>query len=147
MDTVTAIIFLAPVCAFNQCLAEDSSVNRLADSMKLWKQICCNKILADVKLVLFLNKIDILALMLKKGVRFNKYVVSYKDDDGSKNNIQDIIHYLTECFKQIHREFTPKQRRVHVHWTCATVSSLLLGMPCLTPGLGCGGYVTSYYQE
>ena len=56
-DDANAIIFLAPVSAFDQVLAEDRSVNRLEDSVMLWKQICQNKLLQNIELILFLNKV------------------------------------------------------------------------------------------
>lgn len=66
-------------------LLEDRAVNRLVcassfprrvslidhqeDSVLLWKAVCSNKLLANVDLVLFLNKCDILELKLKSGIK------------------------------------------------------------------------------
>lgn len=47
--------------------------------MLLWKAVCSNKLLANVDLVLFLNKCDILEKKLNSGVRLSKYVRSYGD--------------------------------------------------------------------
>ncbi|KAF5380052.1 hypothetical protein D9615_006130 [Tricholomella constricta] len=58
-------------------LAEDESVNRLTDSLKLWQLICSNKLLASVELILFLNKLDILDRKLRSGVKFSNYVKSF----------------------------------------------------------------------
>lgn len=55
-DNVDAIIFLAPISAFNQVLSEDPRVNRVADSLHLFRAICANKLLSGVNIVLFLNK-------------------------------------------------------------------------------------------
>jgi hypothetical protein len=93
---VDAIIFLAPISAFDQVLTEDPKVNRLVrhfysvnfcwiksriplqeDSVLLWKGICQNKLLAKVDLVLFLNKCDILQRKLESGIRLARYVKSY----------------------------------------------------------------------
>ena len=57
---VDAIIFLAPISAFDQVLAEDPSVNRLQDSLMLWQSVTMNKLLANVNIILFLNKCDLL---------------------------------------------------------------------------------------
>lgn len=76
---MNAIIFLAPISAFDQVLAEvcatdgrrdritngrpamqDPSVNRLEDSMLLWQSVTSSKLLANVNIVLFLNKCDLL---------------------------------------------------------------------------------------
>lgn len=49
------------------------------DSVLLWKAVCSNKLLANVDLVLFLNKCDILEAKLNSGIRLSKYVRSYSD--------------------------------------------------------------------
>jgi hypothetical protein len=67
-----AIIFLAPVSAFDQWLDEDPRTNRLDDSMKLFDMVCRSPILARTVLVLFLNKIDVLKRKLDAGTRVAK---------------------------------------------------------------------------
>ncbi|KAF5366156.1 hypothetical protein D9758_005771 [Tetrapyrgos nigripes] len=115
-DDVTVIIFLAPISAFNMALAEDPSVNRLADSLKIWRTICANKLLANVDLILLLNKIDILDKQLKKGVQFAKYVTSYKD---RPNKTEDVSRYLLDMFHNLHKQHSAKKRKIHPHLTCA----------------------------
>ncbi|KAK7042953.1 hypothetical protein VNI00_008690 [Paramarasmius palmivorus] len=133
-DDVTVIIFLAPISAFNQALAEDRTVNRLvgyhdtapymsnmvkriqADSMKLWRTICSNKLLANVDLILLLNKIDILDAHLKAGIQFSKYVTSYK---GRPNEVEAVSRYLLDMFNGLHHQNSPKKRKIHPHLTCA----------------------------
>lgn len=51
-DDINAIIFLAPISCFDETLAEDKRVNRLQDSLLLWKAVCSTKILARVQLIL-----------------------------------------------------------------------------------------------
>ena len=62
-DDVQAIIFLAPL-AFNLVLDEDPKVNRLEDSITLWRQVCENPLLAKTTLILFLNKVRRVLLIL-----------------------------------------------------------------------------------
>ena len=40
---------------FDQRLAEDTSVNRLEDSLLIWKYICNSKLLARIQLILYVN--------------------------------------------------------------------------------------------
>ena len=72
-----AIIFLAPLSVFDEKLLEDTRVNRLQDSYELWKQVTSNKVLAGTQIVLFLNKYDLLAKKLKRGVKVRDYIASY----------------------------------------------------------------------
>lgn len=85
--TVDAIIFLAPISAFDQALSEDRTINRLEDSVLLWKAVCSNQLLANVDLILFLNKCDILDQKLNKGIRMAKYVRSYQDRENNMDTI------------------------------------------------------------
>jgi guanine nucleotide-binding protein alpha-1 subunit len=54
-------------------------VNRVEDSLLLWKSIVSNKLLAQVNIILFLNKCDLLQRKLDSGVRLNRYMTSYGD--------------------------------------------------------------------
>jgi hypothetical protein len=100
---------------FNQILAEDESVNRLTDSLRLWQMICSNKILASVELVLFLNKLDILESKLVSGVEFASFVTSY----NGENAVKPVAKYLLEVFVSLHKQYSPKRRKLHPHLTCA----------------------------
>jgi guanine nucleotide-binding protein subunit alpha len=79
---VDAIIFLAPISCFDQVLVEDSSVNRLEDTVILWKQVCNNSLLKKCNLILFMNKTDLMAKKLQAGVRLSRYIPSF----GTRDN-------------------------------------------------------------
>lgn len=64
-DDINAIIFLAPISCFDEMLEEDPQVNRIHDSLLLWKGICGSMLLKDVQFILFLNKYDLLSRKLK----------------------------------------------------------------------------------
>ncbi|KNZ76308.1 Guanine nucleotide-binding protein alpha-4 subunit [Termitomyces sp. J132] len=124
-DDVNAIIFLAPISAFDQehnmshqVLAEDPHVNRLEDSLLLWKAVVSNKLLANVSLVLFLNKIDLLKAKLAAGVRLNRHMRSY----GDRNNDYDSVSkYFRHKFAALHQSYTPnKEREAYIHLTAVT---------------------------
>ena len=75
---MNAILFLAPVSAFDQRLEEEPKIYRIEDSMLLWREICRNKLLVHVDLILFLNKVDLLIKKLESGIHLNKYLIQYK---------------------------------------------------------------------
>ncbi|KAJ3976737.1 guanine nucleotide binding protein, alpha subunit [Lentinula raphanica] len=124
-DNVDAIIFLAPISGFDQVLTEDRTVNRLEDSVLLWKTICSNKLLANVDLVLFLNKCDILEAKLKAGVRLAKYVKSFGD---RANNLETVSKYLRSKFSAIHREYSPNPRKFYAFCTSVTDTATTAGI-------------------
>ncbi|KAJ7138460.1 G-protein alpha subunit-domain-containing protein [Mycena crocata] len=116
-DQVDAIIFLAPMSCFDQYLREDSSVNRLEDSVALWKTICSNTILQRVSLILFLNKYDIFDRKLKSGIQLSKYLPSYKD---RLNDVQTASSYLRSQFRGIHKRLSPSPRAYYSYFTSVT---------------------------
>ncbi|EPQ53703.1 guanine nucleotide binding protein alpha subunit [Gloeophyllum trabeum ATCC 11539] len=124
-DDVDAIIFLAPISGFDQVLTEDRSVNRLEDSVLLWKAICSNKLLANVELVLFLNKCDILDQKLKSGVRLAKYVRSFGD---RPNDLETASKYFRSKFNAIQREYSPNPRKFYGFCTSVTDTTTTAGI-------------------
>ncbi|KIK37667.1 hypothetical protein CY34DRAFT_775261 [Suillus luteus UH-Slu-Lm8-n1] len=124
-DDVDAIIFLAPISSFDQVLAEDRSVNRLEDSVLLWKAVCSNKLLANVDLVLFLNKCDILDAKLTSGIRLSKYVRSYGD---RPNDMETASKYFRSKFSAIHREYSPLPRKFYGFCTTVTDTNTTAGI-------------------
>jgi hypothetical protein len=43
-DDVNALIFLAPISAFDQVLVEEPDVNRVEDSLLLWRSVVSSKV-------------------------------------------------------------------------------------------------------
>ncbi|KAJ6502656.1 guanine nucleotide binding protein, alpha subunit [Mycena vulgaris] len=112
-DTINAIIFLAPISAFDQVLAEDSHVNRVEDSLQLWQAVVSNKLLAKVNIVLFLNKLSSTA-----GVRLNHHMISYGD---RPNDYDSVSKYFRNKFGALHHAVTPnKERELYIHLTAVT---------------------------
>ncbi|KAI0044312.1 G-alpha-domain-containing protein [Auriscalpium vulgare] len=116
-DDVDAIIFLAPISSFDQPLEEDAKVNRLEDSVLLWKSVCSNKLLANVDLVLFLNKCDILQRKLESGIQLSRYVRSYGD---RANDMETASKYFRGKFSAIQRVFSPAPRKFYGFCTSVT---------------------------
>ncbi|KIY73346.1 G-alpha-domain-containing protein [Cylindrobasidium torrendii FP15055 ss-10] len=117
-EDVNAIIFLAPISAFDQVLTEDTRINRLEDSLLLWQSVASNKLLARVSIVLFLNKCDLLQVKLDAGVRLNQHMTSYGD---RPNDYDSVSKYFRNKFGAIHHAATPnKERELYIHFTAVT---------------------------
>ncbi|KIJ97471.1 hypothetical protein K443DRAFT_681491 [Laccaria amethystina LaAM-08-1] len=127
-DDVQAILFLAPL-AFNQSLEEDSRVNRLEDSLTLWRDICGNKLLATANLILFFNKKDVLNATLAAGVSVKKFVPSY---GNLPNDVPHVTKYFKEKFRNYHRKMSPMARPFMCYETSAiditSMAVLLMGV-------------------
>ncbi|KZP15914.1 G-alpha-domain-containing protein [Athelia psychrophila] len=113
-DDINAVIFLAAISCFDQSLAEDESINRLEDSVQLWKSIIQNPLLKNANLVLFLNKCDVLKAKLQSGIRLADYVMSY---GNRPNDFASASKYLKKKFSGIHRDFSVEARPLYCHFT------------------------------
>ncbi|KAA1472821.1 G-protein alpha subunit [Dentipellis sp. KUC8613] len=113
-DDATAIIFLAPISAFDQYLEEDPRTNRIDDSLQLFSAICTNKLLKNSSLVLMLNKTDLLKRKLQAGIEVRKYITSYGE---RANRYEDVAEYFRAHFVQIHKRKSQSRQTLFVHFT------------------------------
>ncbi|EDR02573.1 guanine nucleotide-binding protein alpha-4 subunit [Laccaria bicolor S238N-H82] len=95
------------------------------DSILLWKAVCSNKLLANVDLVLLLNKCDILEKKLKLGIQVSKYIRSYGD---RKNDLDSVSKYLRNKFSAIHRQYSPNPRKFYAFFTSVTDTATTAGI-------------------
>ncbi|KAJ7887883.1 guanine nucleotide-binding protein alpha-4 subunit [Mycena olivaceomarginata] len=115
-DCMHAIIFLAPLSCFDQVLAEDERVNRLEDSILLWKIIVSSPLLKDANLILFLNKCDILRAKLASGVRFGQHVTSYGDRPNDFENCSQ-CELTRWTIAVIAKQYSPEPRAFYSYFT------------------------------
>ncbi|KAG8810504.1 hypothetical protein FRB91_000074 [Serendipita sp. 411] len=114
-EDANAIIFLAPISAFDQYLEEDFKINRIDDSLQTFTSICANQLLKNVHLVLFLNKIDILQHKLNVGIKVRKYITSF---GNRPNEFHEVSEYFRAHFCQAHRKNSVDHKRaLYVHMT------------------------------
>ncbi|KIK55579.1 hypothetical protein GYMLUDRAFT_230926 [Collybiopsis luxurians FD-317 M1] len=116
-ENTNVIIFLCPVSCFDERLEEDRRVNRLEDSLILWRSICTSKLLTKTQLILFMNKCDLLKLKLKHGTRIKDHLTSYGD---RPNEVMDFVKYLREKFKEILKQNSPAPRKAYIYPTTVT---------------------------
>ncbi|KAF7325256.1 G-protein alpha subunit [Mycena venus] len=90
LDNVQVILFLAPL-DFWQSLDEDPKVNRVQESLELWREIVGNRLLAKTTLILLINKKDVLRKHIDAGMKVNKYVPSY-GDRAKRRGFGDKMH-------------------------------------------------------
>ncbi|KAJ7078987.1 G-protein alpha subunit [Mycena crocata] len=125
-DDVQAILFLAPL-AFWQSLDEDTKVNRVQDSLELWREIVGNPLLAKTAFILLFNKKDILQAHIAAGVLVKKYVPSFGD---RPNDVPSVTKYFRDKFSAYHRKFSPEPRPFIFYETEAidtTSTAVILG--------------------
>jgi guanine nucleotide-binding protein subunit alpha len=120
-DDAAAIIFLAPISAFDQYLEEDPRTNRIDDSLQLFTTTCSNKLLKNASMVLMLNKNDLLKKKLQAGVMVKKYITSYGERE---NRYEDVAEYFRAHFAQVHKRKGVQKQELYIHFTSMLVSFL-----------------------
>lgn len=113
-DDANAIIFLAPVSAYDQYLEEDPRINRIDDSLQLFTEICANQLLKKVHLVLFLNKTDVLQNKIDRGISVKKYITSFGD---RPMDFETVVNYFKTHFTQVHKRNNENKRVLYSHLT------------------------------
>eukprot|EP01124_Arcella_intermedia_P002335 TRINITY_DN11268_c0_g1_i2.p1 TRINITY_DN11268_c0_g1~~TRINITY_DN11268_c0_g1_i2.p1 ORF type:complete len:339 (-),score=83.87 TRINITY_DN11268_c0_g1_i2:90-1106(-) len=103
---------------FDQTLHEDKVTNRMTESLKLFQEVCSSKWFVNTKLVLILNKAD----LLKKKLASGRSIKSLWADFSGANEFQPTVDYITQKFLSTKDPFNsvPLAERVNVFITCAT---------------------------
>merc|ERR1712019_325280 len=58
-ENVTCVLFVAAISEYDQVLYEDERTNRMAETLRLFDEICNSKWFTDTSLILFLDKRDL----------------------------------------------------------------------------------------
>ena len=112
-EGVTSIIFCAALSGYDLVLEEDSTVNRMTESMTLFSSICNNKWFVKTSIILFLNKKDLFIEKIEK----SPLTICFPDYDGP-NTYNEAVAHVKEKFEELNeRRFT---KEVYTHLTCAT---------------------------
>uniref|UniRef100_A0A3Q2Y488 Guanine nucleotide binding protein (G protein), alpha 13b n=1 Tax=Hippocampus comes TaxID=109280 RepID=A0A3Q2Y488_HIPCM len=112
-DSVTSILFLVSSSEYDQVLMEDRQTNRLCESLNIFETIVNNRVFANVSIILFLNKMDLLEEKVKS-VPLKDYFPNYS---GPEHSLPDVKDFMVECFRAKRRDAT--QKPLYHHFTTA----------------------------
>ncbi|CAO3665718.1 unnamed protein product [Rhizopus stolonifer] len=110
-EDVTTLLFLVAISEYDQVLFEDSSVNRLQESLTLFDSICNSRWFLKTSIILFLNKMD----LFKEKLEMHPLELYYKDYKG--RNYESACQYLLDKFLAMNTRDT---KQIYTHLTCAT---------------------------
>ena len=111
-ENVNTLLFFASLSEFDQKLEEDPRVNRMHESLRLFKEVINSKWFTDVPISLMLNKRDIFAQkILHKDLRmaFPEYTGGHDYEAG--------LSFISERFLSTRNN---ESRIIYVHVICAT---------------------------
>jgi guanine nucleotide-binding protein G(i) subunit alpha len=112
-EGVTAVIFCAALSEYDLVLREDSRMNRMVESTKLFATICNNKWFLNTSMILFLNKMD----LFKEKIHRSPLKICFSEYPGP-NTYEDAADYIQMRFESMKENRTRKE--VYTHLTCAT---------------------------
>lgn len=126
-NDVTAIIFVTACSGFNMTLREDNRVNRLVESLELFKNIWNNRWLKTISVILFLNKQDLLAEKILAGKRIEDYFPEYEryqlpdtsHDTGEDTRVTRAKYFIRDKFLGISTASGDGRHYCYPHFTCA----------------------------
>jgi len=110
-ENVTAVLYVVAISEYDQLCYEDNETNRVLEALDLFEDIANSEWFADIDIVLFLNKSDLLKEKIIK-VPAADYFPEYKGD----NSFNSVVDFMK-------REFTERNqqdRQVQTEVTTAT---------------------------
>jgi guanine nucleotide-binding protein subunit alpha len=108
---VTVVIFCASLSEYDQNLREDSTTNRMKESLLLFDAIVNSPWFRKTPVVLFLNKIDLFKEKIVR-VPLNVCFTNYT----GQNEVEEAKEYIRQRFIELPGD---KAKAIYVHFTCA----------------------------
>jgi len=111
-EKVTALIFVASLADYDQTLLENSDINCMLESIKIFGEICNSKWFTNTHIMLILNKLDIFEEKIKytdpKDYCFPEYTGGLNKDEALK--------FITQQFSAKNKN---PERTIYIKHTCA----------------------------
>ncbi|KAF8342832.1 heterotrimeric G protein alpha subunit B [Cantharellus anzutake] len=111
-EDLNAVVFMVALSEYDQVLREDSKVSRMAESVALFDSVCNSRWLANSSMILFLNKIDLLADKIDL-----KPLKLYVKDYSGREGYEAACGYFRKLFVSLNRS---PNKPLYTHFTCAT---------------------------
>jgi len=129
-NDVTAIIFVVACSSYNLVLREDTSQNRLRESLELFKNIWNNRFLKTISVILFLNKQDLLRDKVLAGKsKIEDYFSDYaryripedeaKVEQDEEEEVRRAKYFIRDEFLRISTATSDGKHYCYPHFTCA----------------------------
>lgn len=111
-DEVTSILFMVSSSAFDQVIMEDRKTNCLIESCMIFETIVNNKCFANVSIILFLNKTD----LLKDKIKSSNISDYFPQFQGKPDDLKDVQSFILQMFDSRRRE---RSKALFHHFTTA----------------------------
>ncbi|KAJ3063953.1 guanine nucleotide-binding protein subunit alpha [Podochytrium sp. JEL0797] len=102
-ENVDSIMFIVAVSDYDRVCLEDSTTNRMVESLNLFSTICNHPMFKSTPLIVFLNKVDLFEQKLKH-TPLKEYFPSFTDADDVKCGCQYFKQRMLEINKYPERK-------------------------------------------
>jgi guanine nucleotide-binding protein G(i) subunit alpha len=110
-ESVTSVIFFVSLIDYDLTLLEDSSQNRMQESVSLFDSVINSRWFQKSSLILFLNKADAFKDKLERSPMEKVY-----EDYTGGNDVSRAAKYILTKFTNVNRA----KLKIYPHITCAT---------------------------
>merc|ERR1719219_1765718 len=117
-QNVTAVLYVVAVSEYDQLCYEDNETNRVTEALDLFEDIANSEWFADIDIILFLNKKD---LLVKKFPNVQPSPTSFEGYDKNNRNVDVFIKYLEKSFDERNQQ----ERAVSCQVTTATSTDMI----------------------
>jgi len=118
-ENVTAVLYVVAISEYDQLCYEDNETNRVVEALELFEDIANSEWFADIDIILFLNKKDLLKKKIAS-VPPQTFFPEFKGD----GSYESVLTYLKNEFDERNQQ----EREVITHVTCATDTADIKGV-------------------
>ncbi|KAI8618420.1 guanine nucleotide binding protein, alpha subunit [Chytriomyces sp. MP71] len=111
-DDVRAIIYLVAMNSYDQVCFEDSSANRMTESLNVFKSMCNHPMFKNTAVILFMNKIDLFRTKLETAL-----IENYFPEFTGPNTYERGSEFFARQFLALNKN---PEKKIYVHFTWAT---------------------------
>ncbi|XP_070495337.1 guanine nucleotide-binding protein G(q) subunit alpha-like [Chironomus tepperi] len=112
-ENVTSIIFVSALSEYDQVLFESNNVNRMEESMALFKTIITSNWFQESSILLFLNKKD----LLEEKIKFSHLDDYFPEYYGPREDAIAARNFILKMFVNLNPD---EDKTIYSHFTCAT---------------------------
>jgi GTPase SAR1 family protein len=115
-EKVNALFFVTSLSEYDMVLEEESTVNRMEESLTLFETMLVLDFFRDTPFILFLNKTDLFREKLSRGIQLSKYFPEYK----GANEYDPAYEFVSGMYEQKAKSRDGDGSKVHIHPSNAT---------------------------
>jgi len=117
---VTAVLFCVALSEYDLKMYEDSSTNRMEESLRVFKEISNNRWFVDTPMILLLNKRD----LFEEKIKTSPLTIAFPEYTGG-NDFNGAVKFIEDQFR---KQIQNTSKLFYSHIVCATDTTSIRSM-------------------